>query len=130
MFFFPMFFFPVFSPIFLTFSSSLREQSALNMPLSTGLYYRLESRITPIRHGDFLVLRFVWFCFQKLTPIRRLFYAVPKVLRRKTRKDESKGAFTTGKMRENYGFPEKRKAASPSHSGSSGIVTDTQREKK
>ena len=38
--------------------------------------------------------------------------------------------FTTGKMRENYGFPEKRKAASPSHSGSSGIVTDTQREKK
>lgn len=77
-----------------------------------------------MRHGDFLVLLcfvlFCLFCFYKLTPIRRLCYVVPEVLRRKTRKDEGKGAFTIGKMIEDYGLPERRKASFHSHSGSSG----------
>lgn len=114
-----MFFLPVFSPMFLPFPFSQRKQSVLNMPFPIGLNYRWKRRITLMRHGDFLV-SFCLFCFQKLTPIRVLYYVVPDVLRRKTRKDECKGAFTIGKMVEAYGFPEKRKASFHSHSGSSG----------
>lgn len=85
-----------------------------------------------MRLGDFLVLLcFVLFVLlSKVTPIRGLCYVVPKVQRRKRRKDEGKTAFTIGATIERTMGSLRREKHHSIPTQGPQAVSDTLREKK